>query len=306
MLSCFLALFSIFAFARAATVTSDQATTILSSMQVESFKPYSIYAAAAYCPPSTTLSWSCGANCARSPGFQPYASGGDGSLTQFWYVGWDLTLSSVIVAHQGTDPTKLLADLTDLDFFLQGLDPTLFPGLPPSIQVHAGFANEHAKTAPEILAAVLALLEIHNASSVVVTGHSLGAALALLDSVYLPLHLPAGTRVSMVGYGMPRVGNPAFADHVDAMHSADSVTVTVTRINNKKDPIAIVPGRFLGFAHPAGEVHIQDDSGNSWVSCPGHDNPSHLCSVGDVPNVILSNIFDHLGPYDDGISMGLC
>ena len=38
-----------------------------------------------------------------------------------------------------------LADLTDLDFVLQGLDPTLFPGLPSSIQAHEGFANEHAK-----------------------------------------------------------------------------------------------------------------------------------------------------------------
>jgi predicted lipase len=65
---------------------------------------------------------------------------------------------------------------------------------------------------------VLALLKKHNTSSVVVTAHSLGAALALLDSVYAPLHLPAGTRGSMVGYSMPRVGNPAFADYVDAMH----------------------------------------------------------------------------------------
>jgi predicted lipase len=162
------------------------------------------------------------------------------------------------------------------------------------------------RTAPTILAAVLALLKKHNASSVIVTGHSLGAALALLDSVYLQLYMPAGTRVSMVGFGMPRVGNPAFADYVDAMHSASSVAVTVTHINNKKDPIPIVPGRFMGFAHPAGEVHIQDDSSNSWVSCPGHDNPSLLCSVGDVPNVLQSNILDHLGPYDDDISMGLC
>ena len=162
------------------------------------------------------------------------------------------------------------------------------------------------RTAPEILAAVLALLKQHNASSVVVTGHSLGAALALLDSVYLQLHLPAGMRVSMIGYGMPRVGNPAFADHVDTMQSANSVTVTVMHVNNKKDPIAIVPGQFMGFAHPAGEVHIQDDSNHSWVSCPGHDNPSQLCSVGDVPNVLQSNILDHLGPYDDGIFMGLC
>lgn len=139
----------------------------------------------------------------------------------------------------------------------------------------------------------------------VVTGHSLGAALALLDLVYLQLHLPSGTRVSMVGYGMPRVGNRAFADYVDAMHSADSVMPTVTHINNKKDPVPIVPGRFMGFAHPAGEVHIQHDLSGAWVACPGQDNPSPLCSVGDAHNVVQSNILDHMGPYDD-IFMGMC
>jgi hypothetical protein len=62
----------------------------------------------------------------------------------------------------------------------------------------------------------------------------------------------------MVGYGMPHVGNPAFANYVDALHSAaDSVpAVTMTHINNKKDPIPIVPRQFMGFAHPTGEVHI--------------------------------------------------
>jgi hypothetical protein len=61
MLSYILALFSVFELSRAATVTAeDQAITTLSSVQVRSFKPYSIYAAAAYCPPSMTLSWSCG------------------------------------------------------------------------------------------------------------------------------------------------------------------------------------------------------------------------------------------------------
>jgi hypothetical protein len=34
------------------------------------------------------------------------------------------------------------------------------------------------------------------------------------------------------------------------------VAVTVTHINNKKDPIAIVPGRFMGFARPAGGVVV--------------------------------------------------
>jgi hypothetical protein len=60
MLLYILALFSIFELAHAAAVTKRQAITTLSLAQVESFKPYSLYAAAAYCPPSQTLSWSCG------------------------------------------------------------------------------------------------------------------------------------------------------------------------------------------------------------------------------------------------------
>ena len=61
MLSCILALFSVFELSQAAAVTvNDQAIMTLSSAQVQSFKTYSIYAAAAYCPPSMTLSWSCG------------------------------------------------------------------------------------------------------------------------------------------------------------------------------------------------------------------------------------------------------
>lgn len=38
-----------------------------------------------------------------------------------------------------------MALITDADFFLDPLDPTLFPGIDPSIEVHNGFADEHAK-----------------------------------------------------------------------------------------------------------------------------------------------------------------
>jgi len=303
MLSYVFVLFLIFQLARraaAGVIIERQSITALTLAQIEAFQPYTLYAAAAYCPPSQTLSWTCGADCSGNPTFEPFASGGDGSDTQFWYVGWDPTLSSVVVAHQGTDPTSFLAILTDVDFILDGLDPTLFPGVPSSVQVHQGFALEQAKTAPEILAAVQTLLEQHSSSSVVLIGHSLGAALALLDTVYLPLHLPSGTRVRTIGYGMPRVGNQAFANYVDAMDSDG-----LTHINNREDPVPVIPPQFVGFVHPSGEVHIQDSG--EWLACPGQDNPSPLCIVGD-PNVlqdnILSDIIDHLGPYDDGIIMG--
>ena len=148
-----------------------------------------------------------------------------------------------------------------------------------------------------ILAAVLTLLNQHSGSSLVVIGHSLGAALALLDSVYLQLHVPAGTSLTVISYGMPRVGNAAFANYVDATLSGN-----LTHINNKKDLVPIVPSRLLGYVHPAGEVHIQ--ASGAWDACPGHDNPSNLCIVGDVPTVFEGELSDHDGPYDDGIVMG--
>ena len=76
------------------------------------------------------------------------------------------------------------------------------------------------------------------------------------------------------------------------------------RIDNELDPIPIVPGRSLGFEHPHGEIHIVSDSTEDWVACPGDDDATDpQCTIMSVPNVLESDILDHLGPYD-GIYLG--
>lgn len=73
-------------------------------------------------------------------------------------------------------------------------------------------------------------------------------------------------------------------------------------INNEQDPIPIVPGRALGYAHPHGEVHIVSP-GNA-VACSGDDDASDSkCTISSVPNIFESNILNHLGPYQ-GIYIG--
>ena len=121
------------------------------------------------------------------------------------YVGFDPTSNSVVVAHQGTDPSNIESILVDADFVPDPVDPNIFPGLPSDIKVHGGFQDAHARSAEQILQAVQVELTTRNTKDVLVVGHSLGGALALLDGVFLGLKLPSTTQLKVITYGMPRV-----------------------------------------------------------------------------------------------------
>ncbi|KAJ7282091.1 Alpha/Beta hydrolase protein, partial [Mycena rebaudengoi] len=263
--------------------TSNPSIKTISTSQVASYRPYTHFASAAYCSSNMTR-WSCGADCSANADFRVVATGGDGLLIQYWFVGYSPSLKTVIVSHQGTNPTSIFSFLTDAEFFRTSLSPILFPGINLDIGVHLGFVEAHARTASDVLAAVTKALTWYNADHITLVGHSLASgALSLLDSVYLPLHLASSVKFNTVVYGMPRVGNQAFADYVDAK-------LSLTRINNQKD----IP-RDGGFHHPAGEIH---QTNGTWYSCPGQENSSDLCAVGAVPNVLLGSIVYHDGPYD--------
>nr|GMD81321.1 phospholipase A1-Ibeta2, chloroplastic-like [Ipomoea batatas] len=75
--------------------------------------------------------------------------------------------------------------------------------------------------------------------SITVTGHSLGAALALLVADELSTCTPDAPPVAVFSFGGPRVGNRGFANRLDAKN------VKVLRIVNNQDVITKVPGMFV-------------------------------------------------------------
>ncbi|CAL1713151.1 unnamed protein product [Somion occarium] len=271
------------------------AVTTLSASELAAFAPYTQFARAAYCASSRIANWGCGEACRALSGFQPTLTGGDGNIVQLYFVGYWPQQNSVVVTHQGTDPTQFMSLLTDANIFTKRLDTTLFPGIPNNIAVHGGFADAHADTARTILAETKRLITAKGATTVTLIGHSLGGALAELDALYMKLNLPSNIHIKAVTYGTPRVGNAAFASYFD------SQVPDFQRVNNERDPIPIVPGRSLGFQHPHGEVHII--SPNHAVACPGNDATVALCTIATVPTIFDGNILDHLGPYQ-GIFIG--
>ncbi|KAG1745926.1 Alpha/Beta hydrolase protein [Suillus paluster] len=270
--------------------------TQMTSTQLADLAPYTEFARAAYCSPTIVTGWQCGQACEAVPGFEVSLTGGDGNSIQYYYVGYWPAENSVVVAHQGTDPTQLVSDLTDADVFMERLNPTLFPGVGSSVEVHSGFADEHALTASIILNEVKSLISQNNADSVTLVGHSLGGALAELDCVFMALNLPSNIAIKGVTYGTPRVGNPAWASLFDSLIS------DFQRINNEKDIVPIVPGRFMGFSHVQGEVHIISPA--DAVECPGDDDATDArCTISTVPDIFEGDILNHLGPYQ-GIYIG--
>ncbi|KAG2093158.1 Alpha/Beta hydrolase protein [Suillus discolor] len=278
------------------SLSARQSITALATSQIDQFTPYTYYASAGYCTNMQTLAWDCGTNCDANPGFKPVASGGNGDSIQYWFVGYDPNLDTVIISHQGTDTSDILPLITDGDFFLTALDPTLFPGINSDIKVHNGFKDAQARTATDVLAAVESAMSIYGTESVTMVGHSLGAAITLLDSVYLPLWLPSGTTFRTIGYGLPRVGNQAFANYVDG-------NLHLTHINNEEDPIPICPRYVLGLCASCRRGAHRGLLVNGLLAPVRQDNPSTQCIVGDVPEIWDGDESDHDGPYN-GVEMG--
>lgn len=310
--------------------------TPLTPAQQAAFTNITHFASAAYCTSPTVMDWTCGPDCNYvSPNFRPIATGEQSvfGVALRWYVGWDprnLDVSgnnrgngTIIVGHQGTAFGQIRGLAQNALAYQQTPNQTLFPGT-SSLLVHYGYSEAHAASADPIFAAVRQAMRQYNSSSIVATGHSQGAAVALYDGVSLKLRLGNQVSVSAITYAMPRTGNPAWADFVDRLN------IYVRHVNNVGDPVPCTPPQSFTvnpgippfiprvgyeFANAKGELHIQTVDG-TWYDCPGHDNPSPRCSTGTVADsqiINIINIFDpqagrnfttyHKGPYN-GILMG--
>ena len=91
-----------------------------------------------------------------------------------------------------------------------------------NVRVHDGFQDAFLRSSATILSGVQNALAANNATRVLVTGHSLGGAIATMDGVMLRKRLPASISVNTVVFGLPRGGNKAWADLVDSTVCAPS------------------------------------------------------------------------------------
>lgn len=126
-------------------------------------------------------------------------------------------------------------------------------------RVHSGFYIAWRSIADEVAAALADLRAANPGYSTIITGHSLGGALASLAYVDLKTAgMPIKTAYTM---GSPRVGNPAYADFVDKLSGASDQNLgTMIRITHGTDGVPGLPTLDMGFQHSRTEIYAVDDA----------------------------------------------
>ncbi|KAM5532581.1 hypothetical protein V8D89_013787 [Ganoderma adspersum] len=259
-----------------------------------------LFARAVYCSSPVVEKWACGEPCqALGNNIQILVAGGDDKRVPNFFVAYDKDKDTVVVAHQGTEPKNFLSDLNDLNIVQVDANTTVLPNAGKGVKMHDGFLDTQERTADLVLSTVQSALNSTGSKKVLVVGHSLGAAVASIDGMMLKMKLNPSIAITTTVFGLPRVGNKAWADLVD-----QTLGSSFTHVTNQDDPVPRVPPQFLNFQHPSNEIHITavDPSGNTATAqlCPGQENGK--CAGGN--SIFDGSVTNHRGPYFANISMG--
>jgi len=179
--------------------------------------------------------------------------------------------NQIIIAYRGT--TNIADWKTNLSPFRTVFEPEVdgknghsgFFGCcsPPGtdhdgkLQVHAGFYNAFLPTVELINQYIMPKLEKGDgvpAKRVIVTGHSLGGALATLAFAYLLMRFKDKHthphQIFLITEGAPRVGDKEFRDWMHGeVKRLGPHSCGITRICNDKDVVPTVPLQLQGYEH---------------------------------------------------------
>jgi hypothetical protein len=170
------------------------------------------FAAAAYCPSSALVDWSCEA-CTKVSDFEALAYMYDSSRDSAGFVGqFTNGDKAFVVSFRGPEPSSVKDWVDDLE--ISKLSP--YPETEcDGCQVHDGFYQTYMGLRGQLIAALNTHLgEGRSAYSrpIHVTGHSLGGALATIAAY--DLKQMGYNVVDLITFGSPRVGNQKFAMNV--------------------------------------------------------------------------------------------
>ncbi|XP_059648819.1 lipase-like [Cornus florida] len=257
------------------------------------------YASAVYLSDLTELfTWTCSRCDDLTEGFEMIELIVDVQHCLQAFVGVAKDLNAIVIAFRGTQERSIQNWVEDL--FWKQLDIN-YPGMPDAM-VHRGFYYAYHNTTlrPGILSAIKRAKKLYGEMKIMVTGHSMGGAMASFCGLDLRVNGEA-QHVQVMTFGQPRVGNAVFATYYSEL-----VPNTI-RVVNEHDIVPHLPPYYSYFPqktyhHFPREVWLYNIELGSLVY-----RVEKVCdSSGEDPScsrsVAGNSISDHLVYY--GVKMG--
>lgn len=237
------------------------------------------YAGAAYCLlDDLQTNWNCGEPCAQTNGVKEFTPIINTNLNTFGYVAYNEQDNEIVVVFRGTQMTNVMNWVSDLD-----IHTVQYKTLNGSL-VHKGFYSTYQFVSADVLAAVNHYLTEHEDASVLVTGHSLGAALATHAAMDIKENI-SPKKMTFYSYGSPRIGNSVIADYVMMLFPDGQYQ----RVTHYTDMAVHVPFTAMNYKHAGNEVwYINKGADMTFVECTNEPfkDENGSCANSYLPGVI--------------------
>ncbi|ROW06221.1 hypothetical protein VMCG_04595 [Cytospora schulzeri] len=202
------------------------------------------------------------------------------------YVAVDTVREEIVVAFRGSSSVRNW--MADLDFILVPCDYT------EGCWIHDGFKDSWDEVSEYAFDLVKEAYASYPDYTLVVTGHSLGAAVGTLAAVELR---NLGYACDLYTYGSPRVGNLAFVEFVTSQAGAEY------RVTHYDDPVPRLPPIWLfGYFHTSPEFWLAsgpdtnvDYSISGIDTCLGYANTSCNAGTDGFDSTAHTYYFQYMG-----------
>lgn len=164
------------------------------------------------------------------------------------YIGTMDSTESIYIVLRGSSSVMNWLD----DFEILRVSYDTYPEC--NCTVHYGFYESALGVTFNTLSSIQSLRTAYPGYSIVVTGHSYGAAVGLL--LALELKKSGFVNIKVYNYGQPRVGDDAFARFVNTVFAKEDYV----RVTHDRDVVPhLPPTEGFGYYHACGEVFEYGD-----------------------------------------------
>ena len=164
-----------------------------------------------------------------------------------------------------------------------------------NITVEKGFYKAYNNIKPTIFNNLQLLKNKYNTNKLLITGHSLGAAMSTLMTYDILTIFNEYTINYSINFGSPRVGNDNFVE------SYNSYNINNYRVTHDYDMVPHLPEEFLGYQHIANEIWYNEDNSEYKICDDLNNKEDDNCSNSCSP-LHCTSTSDHL--YYLNVTMG--